>query len=101
MWQGEQADCGSEWGISVVDEIVKIAGHSSLEGVHHNFHLFLYSLYLCGNWQQSHIYEGWETYILSLQSARGVTTLQSLLISLLGAGILLVLFLSTVSCLPT
>ena len=49
MRQGEGADGGSEWGISTVNKIVKIAGHSSLESVHHYLHLLFYRLYLRDN----------------------------------------------------
>ena len=84
-----------------MDQIIKVAGHPSFEGVHRDIHLFLYHLHLRDNVGWSHIREGWEAYILSLWSAWGVTTLQSLSVSLLGTGTLLVLFLSTVSCLLT
>ena len=46
MWQGERVDCGSEWGISAVDEIVKIAGYLSFESIHHYLHLLLHRLHL-------------------------------------------------------
>ena len=46
VWQGERVDCGSEWGISAVDEIVKIAGYLSFESIHHYLHLLLHRLHL-------------------------------------------------------
>ena len=100
MWQGEGIDGGGEGGVSLVNKIVKIARHSSLKSVHHNFHLFLYRLYLCNNRWWSHIREGWEAYILSLQSAWGVTTLRSLSVSLLDTGTFLVFFLVALSHIP-
>ena len=100
MWQGEGIDGGGEGGVSLVNKIVKIARHSSLKSVHHNFHLFLYRLYLCNNRWWSHIREGQEAYILLLRSAWGVTTLRSFSVSSLSTGIFLVFFRNTVPSLP-
>ena len=85
--QGEKVDGGSERGISAVDEIVKIPGHSSLESVHHHLHLLLHRLYLCDNRGWSRIHEGWDAYILPLQSVRGVTAFRSFAVSSLNTGI--------------
>ena len=83
----------------MVNKIVKIAGHLSLESVHHYLYLFLYRLYLRDNRGWSCIREGWEAYILLLQSARGVTALRSFSVSSLSTGIFQVFFQNIVSCL--
>ena len=87
MRQGEGVDGVSEQGVSTINKIVKIIGHLSLESVHHYLHLFLYRLYLRDNKGWSCIREGREAYILSLQSAQGVTALKSFSVSSLSTGI--------------
>ena len=81
MWQGERVDSGSEWGISAVDEIVKITRYSSFESVHHYLHLLLYCLYLHEDGGWSRIHEGWDAYVSPLQSAWGVTSFWSFVVS--------------------
>ena len=85
---GERVNGGSERGISAVDEVVKIAGHSSLESVHDHLYLLFYHLYLRDNRGWSRIHEGWDAYVLPLQSARGVTAFQPFAISSLNTRIL-------------
>ena len=74
VWQGERVDGGSERGISAVDEIIKIAGYSSFESVHHYLHLLLHRLHLCEDGGWSHIHKGWDAYVSLLQLAWGVTS---------------------------
>ena len=100
MRYGEGIDGGGEQRVSSVNENVKIAGHLSLEGVHHNLHLFLYCLYLCDNMWWSRIREGWEAHILSLRSVWGIATFWSLSVSSLGTSTFLVFFLGAVSRIP-
>ena len=85
VWQGERVDGGSEWGISAVDEIVKIAGYSSFESVHHYLHLLLHCLHLREDGGWSLIHEGWDAYVSPLQSAWGVTSFWPFAVSLLSA----------------
>ena len=84
---GERVYGGSERGISVVDEIVKIVGQTSLESVHHHLHLLFHHLYLGGNRGWGRIHEGWDAYILPLQSARGIAAFRSFAVSSLNTGI--------------
>ena len=69
VWQRERVDGGSEWGISVVDKIVKITGYSSFESIHHYLHLLLHRLHLREDGGWSRIHEGWDAYVSPLQSA--------------------------------
>ena len=48
----------------------------------------------------NHIHEGWEAYILSLRSARGITTLRSLSVLSFDTGTFLIFFLVVVSHIP-
>ena len=81
-----------------MDQIIKVAGHPSFEGVHHDVHLFLHRLHLRDNVGWIHISDGWTVHILSLWSAWGITTFQPLLVSSLGIGTFLVLLSSAVTC---
>ena len=78
--QGEGVDGGGEWRVSLVDKVVKVTGHSSLESVHHNFHLFLYRLHLRDNRWRSRIRKRGKACVLSLWPTWGVAGLWSLLI---------------------
>ena len=88
--QGEGVDEGRERRVSSVDKVVKITGHSPLESVHHNLHLFLHRLHLWDDRWWSRICEGREAHVLSLRFAWGVTGLGSLLVSSISAGSLLI-----------
>ena len=68
-------------GNSAVDEIVKITGYSSFESVHHYLHLLLHRLHLREDGGWSCIHEGWDAYVLPLQSAWGVTSFWSFAVS--------------------
>ena len=87
MRQGERVDCGSERGISTVDEIVKIAGYPSFERIHHYLHLLLHRLHLHEDRGWSRIHEGWDAYVSPLQLAWGVTFFRSFAVSPLSIGI--------------
>ena len=89
-WQGEGVDGGCEWRVGSVDKVVKITGHSPLEGVHHHLHLLLHRLHLCDDRWWSRICEGREAHVLSLRLARGVTSLGSFLISSVSTGSFLI-----------
>ena len=49
LWQGTGIDGCSEWRVDFVYQNVKVAGDSSLEGVHHDLNLFLHRLHLREN----------------------------------------------------
>ena len=57
LWQGIGIDGYSQRRVGSVYQIVKVAGDSSLEGVHHNLHLFLHRLHLRENRWQGRIHE--------------------------------------------
>ena len=57
LWQGTGIDGYSERRVGSVYQIVKVTGDSSLEGVHHNLHLFLHHLHLRKNRWRGHIHE--------------------------------------------
>ena len=79
LWQkGEGVDRHSEQQVGSVDQIIKIAGHPSFEGIHHDVHLFLHHLHLCENVRGSRVCNGRTAHILLLWSTRGVTTFQPL-----------------------
>ena len=92
-WKGEGVNGRDEWLVSSVDQIIKVVGHPSFEGVHHDVHLFLHRLHLHDNVGWSHISDGWTTHILSLWSALGITTFWPLLVSSLGTGTFLIFLL--------
>ena len=96
--QGEGVDKGGELQVSSVNKVVKIAGHSSLESVHHNFYLFLHRLHLCDDRWRSRTCEGREAHVLTLRSAWGVTGLGSLLIPSVSAGSFLICSLVVRCC---
>ena len=88
--QGEGVDGGGEWRVSPVDKVIKVTGHSSLESVHHNFHLFFYRLHLRDNRWQSRIRKRGKARVLSLWFAWGIVDLWSLLIPPFSAGSFLI-----------
>ena len=49
LWQGIGIDGHRERRVSSIHQIVKVAGDASLEGVHHDLHLFLHCLHLHEN----------------------------------------------------
>ena len=49
LWQGTGIDGYSERRVGSIYQIVKVTGDASLEGVHHNLHLFLHRLHLREN----------------------------------------------------
>ena len=87
---GERVKESGEWQVSSVNKVVKIAGHSSLESVYHNFHLFLHCLHLHDDRWQSRIRKGRKTHVLSLWSALGITGLWSFLIPPFSVGSFLI-----------
>ena len=76
-----------------MDQLVKVAGQPSFEGVHHEVHSFLHHLHLRDHVRWSSIRSGWTACILSLLSTLGVAAFRPLLVSSLRTGTFLVLLL--------
>ena len=75
LWQGTGIDGYSERRVGSVYQIIKVVGDSSLEGVHHNIHLFLHRLDLRENRWQGCIHERGHAQVLPFGSAGLVTAL--------------------------
>ena len=88
--QGEGVDGGGKWRVSPVDKVVKVTRHSSLESVHHYFHLFLYRLHLRDDRWRSRIHKRGKAHVPSLWSAWGVVSLWSFLVPPFSAGSFLI-----------
>ena len=80
-----------------MDQIIKVAGHPSFEGIHHDIRMFHHRLHLCDNVGWSYISDGWMARILSLWSTWGITTFRPLLVSSLGTSTFLVLLLNAMT----
>ena len=83
-----------------MDQVVKVAGYSSSEGVHHQDHLFLHHLHLYDNVGWSHVCSAWTTHVWSFWPAKGIDTFRLLLVSFICTGAFLVLFLNVMSYVP-
>ena len=57
LWQGTGIDGYNERRVGSIYQIIKVAGDASLEGVHHNLHLFLHPLHLHENRWWGYIHE--------------------------------------------
>ena len=75
LWQGTGIDGYSERRVGYVHQIVKVAGEASLQGVHHNLHLFLHCLHLRKNRWRGCIHERGHAQVPPFRSAGLVTTL--------------------------
>ena len=77
-----------------MDQVIKVAGHPSSEGVHHEVHPFLYHLHLYNYVRWSRICDRWTAHVLSLWLAWGVATFLPFLVPFLNDSAFLVLLLS-------
>ena len=57
-----------------MEQVIEVARHPSLEGIHHKVHLFLHHLHLYNYVRWSYICDGWTARVLSFWSAWGVAT---------------------------
>ena len=96
LWQGIGIDGYNERRVSSVYQIVKVAGDSSLEGVHHDLHLFLH---LRENRWRCCIHERRHAQVPPLRSTGLVTAFWPLKSPSFRA-VPLVFLLDVVSCVP-
>ena len=97
LWQGTGIDGYSEQRVGSVYQIIKVAGDSSFEGVHHNLHLFLHRLHLRKNRWRGCIRERGHAQVPPLGSAGLVTALWPFRSPSFGT-VTLVFLLDVVSC---
>ena len=97
LWQGTGIDGYSEQRVGSVYQIIKVAGDSSFEGVHHNLHLFLHRLHLRKNRWRGCIRERGHAQVPPLGSAGLVTALWPFRSPSFGT-VTLVFLLNIISC---